>query len=113
MLTKWIDNNYDITVIRPHPQFILKNEPDSEFRIMESHDILVDLNKYDLNDVADRQANENGLNILILESDPDLMTLYAEFFAKRNISSLVTSEGIECLSAIKDKDYDIIILDTH
>lgn len=110
---KWIDNNYDITVICPHPHLILKNEPDSQFGIMESHDILVDLNKYDLNDVADGQANENVLNILIMESDPDLMTLYAEFFAKRNISSLVTSESNECLSAIKEKDYDIIILDTH
>jgi hypothetical protein len=79
---KWIDNNYDITVIRPHPQFILKNEPDSEFRIMESHDILVDLNKYDLNYMVDRPANEKVLNILIMELDPDLMTLYAEFLQK-------------------------------
>lgn len=110
---KWIDNNYDITVICSHPQLILKNEPDSQFRIMESHDILVDMNKYDLNDLVDRQANENVLNILIIESDPDLMTLYPEFFAKRNISTLVTSESDECLSAVKEKDYDIIILDTH
>ena len=79
---KWIDNNYDITVICPDPQFILKNEPDSEFRIIESHDILVDLNKYDLNYVVDRPANEKVLNILIMESDPDLMTLYAEFLQK-------------------------------
>jgi DNA-binding response OmpR family regulator len=41
------------------------------------------------------------------------MTLYSEFFAKRNISTLVTSESNECLSAVKEKDYDIIILDTH
>ena len=41
------------------------------------------------------------------------MTLYVEFFAKRKITSLVTSEGNECLLAIKEKEYDIIILDTH
>lgn len=75
--------------------------------------MLVDLDKYHLNDLADKHANKDGMTILILESDPDLMTLYVEFFAKRNISALVTSESSECLSAIKEKDYDIIILDTH
>jgi DNA-binding response OmpR family regulator len=75
--------------------------------------MLVDLDKYDLNDLADKHANKDGINILITESDPDLMTLYVEFFVKRNINSLVTSESNECLSAIKEKDYDIIILDMH
>ena len=60
-----------------------------------------------------RSVNEHGMNILIVESDPDLMTLYTEFFTKRNINGVVTSESIECLSAIKENDYDIIILDMH
>ena len=109
----WIKNNYDITVICPHPEFVLKNKPDSHHRIMDSHDILVELNKYDLADLVNIPTKDDGTSILVIESDPDLMTLYVEFFAKRNITALVTSEGNECLSAIKEKEYDIIILDTH
>jgi DNA-binding response OmpR family regulator len=56
---------------------------------------------------------DNGTQILIVESDPDLMTLYSEFFAKTNMTAVVTPEGNECLSVIKEKDFDIIILDTH
>jgi DNA-binding response OmpR family regulator len=41
------------------------------------------------------------------------MTLYTEFFRKRNINAVVTSESNECISAIKEKEYDIIILDMH
>jgi hypothetical protein len=74
---------------------------------MDSHDMLVDLNKYDLHSLIYTYAKEHGMNILIVESDPDLMTLYTEFFTRRNINAVVTSESNECLSAIKEKDYDI------
>jgi CheY-like chemotaxis protein len=110
---EWLRNNYHITVICPHPQLVLMNKLDSKSRIMDSHDMLVDLNNYDLHSLLDIHVNEHGMNILIVESDPDLMTLYTEFFTKRNINAVVTSESIECLSAIKEKDYDIIILDMH
>ena len=110
---EWLRNNYHITVICPHPQLVLMNKLDSKSRILDSHDMLVDLNNYDLHSLVDTHVNEYGMNILIVESDPDLMTLYAEFFTKRNINAVVTSESNECLSAIKEKDYDIIILDMH
>ncbi|HVE37761.1 MAG TPA: response regulator [Nitrososphaeraceae archaeon] len=110
---EWLRNNYHITVICPHPQLVLMNKLDSKSRIMDSHDMLVDLNNYDLHSFLDMHVNEHGMNILIVESDPDLMILYTEFFTKRNINAVVTSESNECLSAIKEKDYDIIILDMH
>lgn len=110
---EWLRNNYHITVICPHPQLVLMNKLDSKYRIMDSHDMLVDLNNYDLHSLIDTHAKEHGLNILIVESDPDLMTLYTELFTKRNINAVVTSESNECLLAIKEKDYDIIILDMH
>ncbi|MDP9489987.1 MAG: response regulator [Thermoproteota archaeon] len=110
---EWLRNNYHITVICPHPQLVLMNKLDSKYRIMDSHDMLVDLNNYDLHCLIDTHAKEHGMNILIVESDPDLMTLYAEFFTRRNINAVVTSESNECLSEIKEKDYDIIILDMH
>lgn len=110
---EWLRNNYHITVICPHPQLVLMNKLDSKSRIMDSHDMLVDLNNYDLHSFLDMHVNEHGMNILIVESDPDLMILYTEFFTKRNINAVVTSESNECLSAIKEKDYDTIILDMH
>ena len=96
-------NNYHITVICPHPQLVLMNKLDSKYRIMDSHDMLVDLNNYDLHSLIDTHAKEHGLNILIVESDPDLMTLYTELFTKRNINAVVTSESNECLLAIKER----------
>lgn len=109
---EWHNNNYHITVICPHPQLELMHNLDSKFRIMGSHDMLVDLDKYDLHELVD-QYEKDQLSILIVESDPDLMTLYVEFFTKRNIHAEVTSQSNECLLAIKQKDYDIVILDTH
>jgi CheY-like chemotaxis protein len=110
---EWLRNNYHITVICPHPQLVLMSKLDSKNRIIDSHDMLIDLNNYDLHSLIDTHAKEHGISILIVESDPDLMTLYTEFFTRRNINAVVTSESNECLSAIKEKDYDIIILDMH
>ena len=109
---EWRSNNYHITVICPHPQLVLVHNLDSKSKIMGSHDMLVDLDKYDLSELVS-PYEKNQLNILVVETDPDLMTLYDEFFTKRNIHADVTSQSNECLSAIKQKDYDIIILDTH
>lgn len=110
---EWLINNYHITVICPHPQVVLMNKPDSKSRIMNSHDTLVDLNNYDLHSLSGMHVKKHGMNILIVECDPDLMTLYTEFFTRRNINAVVTSESNECLSAIRENDYDIIILDMH
>lgn len=109
---EWHSNNYHITVICPHPQLVLMHNLDSKLKIAGSHDMLVDLDKYDLHELMGPYEKDQ-LNILIVESDPDLMTLYLEFFTKRNIRAEVTSKSSECLTAIKQKDYDIIILDTH
>ena len=110
---EWLINNYHITVICPHPQVVLMNKLDSKSAIMNSHDTLVDLNNYDLHSLSGMHVKENSMNILIVESDPDLMTLYTEFFTRRNINTVVTSDSNECLSVIRENDYDIIILDMH
>ena len=74
---------------------------------------MVDLNKYDLRNLVTSSDQEIRPRILIAESDPDLMMLYVEFFAERNITAVVVPEGNECLSVVKEYDFDIIILDTH
>lgn len=110
---EWLRNNYHITVICPHAELILKSKLGSKSKISDSHDLIIDLNKYDVHHLVTSSGQDNGTQILIVESDPDLMTLYSEFFAKRNMTAVVTPEGNECLSVVKDKDFDIIILDTH
>ena len=110
---EWRRNNYHITVICPHPQPILKNKLDSKSKISDSHELMVDLNKYDLRHWVISSGQEIRPRILIAESDPDLMMLYVEFFAERNITAVVTPEGNECLSVVIENDFDIIILDTH
>ena len=110
---EWLRNNYHITVICPHPELILKSKLGSKSKISDSHDLIIDLNKYDIQHLVTSSGQDNGTQILIVESDPDLMTLYSEFFSKRNMTAVVTPEGNECLSVIKEKDFDIIILDTH
>lgn len=39
--------------------------------------------------------------------------MYAEFFAERNMTAVVMPEGNECLSVVKETEFDIVILDTH
>ena len=110
---EWLRNNYHITVICPHPEPILKSKLDSKSKISDSHDLIVDLNKYDLHHLVTSSGQENRTQILIVESDPDLMMMYAEFFAERNMPAVVMPEGNECLSVVKERDFDIVILDTH
>jgi hypothetical protein len=90
---EWLRKNYHITVICPHPQLVLMNKLDSKSRIMGSHDMLVDLNNYDLHSLEDTCVKEHGMNILIVESDPDLMTLYTEFL-QREISMQLSLQRV-------------------
>lgn len=91
----------------------MKSKLDSKSKISDSHDLIVDLSKYDLNHLVTSSGQENRTQILIVESDPDLMMMYAEFFAERNMPAVVMPEGNECLSVVKERDFDIVILDTH
>jgi CheY-like chemotaxis protein len=110
---EWVKNNYNITVICPHPQLMLQREQDTKSKIANLHDIMLDLNNYDLDHLSTRSGRENDIRILIVESDPDLMILYTEFLGKNDIDVVVTSEGNECLSLVKQNVFDIVILDTH
>ena len=110
---KWVKNNYHITVICPHPHLILQREEDTKSKIANLHNLMLDLNNYDLDHLGTRIGQENDMRILVVESDPDLMILYTEFLGKNDIDVVVASEGNECLSLVKENDFDIIILDTH
>ena len=110
---EWVKNNYHITVICPHPHLILQREQDTKSKIANLHDLMLDLNNYDLDNLGTRIGQENDLRVLVVESDPDLMNLYTEFLGERDIDVVVASKGNECLSLVKENDFDIIILDTH
>ena len=110
---EWVKYNYHITVICPHPHLMLQTEEDTKSKIANLHDLMLDLNNYDLDHLGTRIGQENDMRILVVESDPDLMTLYTEFLGKNDIDVVVASEGNECLSLVKENVFDIIILDTH
>lgn len=110
---EWVKNNYHITVICPHPHLMLQREQDTKSKIANLHDLMLDLNNYDLDNLGTRIGQENDLRVLVVESDPDLMILYTEFLGERDIDVVVASKGNECLSLVKENDFDIIILDTH
>jgi len=110
---EWVKNNYHITVICPHPHLMLQREQDTKSKIANLHDLMLDLNNYDLDNLDTRIGQENDLRVLVVESDPDLMILYREFLGERDIDVVVVSKGNECLSLVKENDFDIIILDTH
>jgi CheY-like chemotaxis protein len=110
---EWVKNNYHITVICPHPRLMLQREQDTKTKITNLHDLMLDLNNYDLDHLVTRIGQENDMRILVVESDPDLMILYTEFLGERDIDVVVASEGNECLSLVKENVFDIIILDTH
>jgi CheY-like chemotaxis protein len=110
---EWVKNNYHITVICPHPHLKLQREQDTKSKIANLHDLMLDLNNYDLDNLDTRIGQENDLRVLVVESDPDLMILYTEFLGERDIDVVVVSKGNECLSLVKENDFHIIILDTH
>ncbi len=110
---EWFKNNYHITVICPHPNLMLQTEQDTKSKIANLHDLMLDLNKYDIGHLSTSVEQENDMRILIVESHPDLLTLYTEFLGMHDIDVVVTSEANECLSLVKANDFDIIILDTH
>lgn len=110
---EWVKNNYHITVICPHPHLMLQTEEDTKSKIANLHNLMLDLNNYDLDHLGTGIGQENDMRILVVESDPDLMILYTEFLGRNDIDVIVASEGNECLSLVKENDFDIIILDTH
>jgi CheY-like chemotaxis protein len=111
---EWLKNNYHITVICPHPHIILEQSKfDSKSKISNLHDLMIDLNEYDLNQLHTSFGQKNGMGILIVESEPDLMILYAEYLSALDLDVIVASDGNECLSVLKVNDFDIIILDMH
>ena len=110
---EWVKNNYHITVICPHPHLMLQTEEDTKSKIANLHNLMLDLNNYDLDHLGTRIGQENDMRILVVESDPDLMILYTEFLGKNDIDVVVASEGNECLSLVKQNDFDIKIGRAH
>ena len=110
---EWVKNNYHITVICPHPHLMLQREQNTKSKIANLHDLMLDLNNYDIDHLGTRIGQENDMRILVVESDPDLRILYTEFLGKNDIDVIVTSEANECLSLVKENVFDIVILDTH
>jgi len=120
---EWSRNNQDITVVCPHPGLIL-NDPfllDIKGSISNKHTITIDLNNDHHQKISEFNNNkmEKTKRILIVEPEPDIQYLYSLFtkynhFIKSNIE--IIENGNKCLEYVfsqSEKDFDIIILDTH
>jgi hypothetical protein len=58
---------------------VLQKKQDTKSRIVNLHDLKLDLNKYDITRLSSSIQQENNMRILIVESEPDLLALYTEF----------------------------------
>ena len=110
---EWVKNNYHITVICPHPQLILETKQNARLKIANVHDIMITLNPYDAYNTTSSLVEEHVIRILIAESDPDLVVLYAEFLSRCHVNVTIVVDSNECLSALKSNNFDVIILDEH
>jgi CheY-like chemotaxis protein len=110
---EWVKNNYHITVICPHPQLILETKQNARLKIANVHDIMITLNPYDTYNTTSSLVEEHVIRILIAESDPDLVVLYAEFLSRCHVNVTIVVDSNECLSALKSNNFDVIILDEH
>ena len=120
--TEWRQNNQNITVVCPHPRLVL-NDPllsDTKDHLNSMHTILIDLNQ----STAENQKKERKKTkrILIAEPNSDIQFLYSLFTKQYGFSLSdvnVLESGNKCLEVIlsakddNNKDYDLIIIDTH
>ena len=110
---EWVKNNYHITVICPHPQLILETKQNARLKIANVHDIMITLNPNDTDNTTSSLVEEHVIRILIAESDPDLVVLYAEFLSRCHVNVTIVVDSNECLSALKSNNFNVIILDEH
>ncbi|CAN5514947.1 hypothetical protein BH18THE1_BH18THE1_10350 [soil metagenome] len=109
----WTSNHLKITVICPHPAHILRKEVEAKWQIADVHDIMVFLNSHLLSNTQSAIGNRNNLRILVVDAEPDIMTLYSDFLCKMGHDVSVMTDGNKCLSLFKKRDFDLVILDTH
>ena len=111
---EWTKNNYHITVICPHPHVMMdQSRLNAKRKIANLHDLMVDLDIYDLNRLRNTFAHRNDTRILVVESEPHLITLYAEYLSALDFDVIVAEDGNKCQSVLKEKDFDIVVLDMH
>ncbi len=115
---EWLEKDLDITVICPHPGYILKDKTAEDKRsiIGSCHSTTIDLD-IDFSYLSVRPTKSVGpksIKVLVAESEPDLQILYTDYFDSIGIDATVVDSGLNCLDYIRrHKVFDMIILDTH
>ena len=110
---EWVKKDYHITIICPHPQAILESKHNTRIKIEKVHDIMITLNHLDENIMTSSSVEEQVIRILIAESDPDLVVLYAEFMRHCHVNVTIVVNSNELMTVIKSNNFDVIILDEH
>ena len=110
---EWINNDKKITVICPHPANILRQELEVKWNIADGHDVMIFLNSHLVGRSRKDMCKNDNLRILVAESEPDIMTLYSDYLSNLGHDVSVVTDGNNCLSLFRKRDFDLIILDTH
>lgn len=110
---EWINNNKKITVICPHPANILREELEVKWNIADGHDVMIFLNSHLVGSSRKELGRDDNLRILIAESEPDIMILYADYLSKLGHDVSVVTDGNKCISLFRKRDFGLVILDTH
>jgi len=108
---EWRKNGRKITVICPHPAYVLRQELNVKWDIADGHDVMVCLNSHLEGGL--RKKFDNNLRILIAESEPDIMAIYSDYLSKLGHDVSVVTDGNKCISLFRKRDFDLVILDTH
>jgi CheY-like chemotaxis protein len=99
---EWERNGQHITVICPHP-VNFDNEV-AKHKVAQRHDVTIEFNF---------GARKNRMQVLIAEPELDLRILYSEYLRYLGLDITVADNGRKCLSLIREKGFDFVILDTH
>lgn len=92
---------------------MLRQELEVKWNIADAHDIMVFLQSHLLPNSRSGVSNSNNLRILVVESEPDILTLYSDYLGAMGHDVSVTTDYNRCLSLFKKRDFNLVILDTH
>jgi CheY-like chemotaxis protein len=110
---EWKKKDKKITVICPHPANILSQELEVKWNIADGHDVMIFLNSHLIESSKKQWGKNDKLSILIAESEPDIMTLYSDYLSKLGHDVSVVTDGNNCISVFRKRNFDLVILDTH
>ena len=108
---EWLKNEFNITVICPHPANVLNEESNLSARtqISDVHSLTLELQK------GSNRAN-NITRVLIAEPEKDIQKVYGSYLASAGVDAVIVDDIRKCSEQIfshSDEGFEVVIIDTH